>query len=278
MAPARMVGYNYIEGIMRPKIFGWVLVALVSIPAVGQQPTRCWDCHSDLPRAAFESSVHKDLVCTLCHSDAQTVPHEQPPARPSAQVCTSCHPAQVHEYQQSVHGRARAQGIGEAARCADCHTAHRILPKADPRSSVFVRNLPQTCGRCHENSGLSERFGIAAHRYSTYQESYHGISAKYGSLVAANCSSCHGSHLILAASDPNSSINPHNLLQTCGRCHPNASANFLKGKVHVEAAWNVSPAVFVARVFYTLFIGALGVFFLLHIGLDIMRWIRRHHA
>jgi hypothetical protein len=245
--------------------------------AVAQQPTSCWDCHAHTgDRAAFESSAHKDLACTVCHSDVQNIPHKPPPL--TAQACAGCHPDQVQQYQQSVHGQAHAQGIGEAARCVDCHSAHAIFPKTDPRSSVFVRNLPQTCGRCHENPEISERFGIAPRRYSTYLGSYHGISVKYGNLIAANCSSCHGSHLILAASDPNSSIHPNNLPQTCGQCHPNAGENILKGKVHVEAKLSVSPGVYAVHVFYIVFLGVFAALFLLHVSLDIIRWLRRRHA
>jgi len=153
-----------------------------------------------------------------------------------------------------------------------------MLPVQDPNSTVFPANLPETCGRCHENSGISERFGVAARRYTTYIDTYHGISLKYGNLIAANCTSCHGSHLILAASDPNSSIHPSNLPKTCGKCHPNAGENFLKGRIHVEANPKVSPGVYAVRLFYTLFIGGLGAFFLLHITLDFIRWLRRRHA
>jgi hypothetical protein len=141
-----------------------------------------------------------------------------------------------------------------------------------------VRNLPQTCGRCHENPEISGRFGIAPRRYSTYLGSYHGISVKYGNLIAANCSSCHGSHLILAASDPNSSIHPNNLPQTCGQCHPNVGENILKGKVHVEAKLSVSPGVYAVHVFYIVFLGVFATLFLLHVSLDIIRWLRRRHA
>ncbi|MFN4218429.1 MAG: hypothetical protein ACK4HB_04005 [Candidatus Bipolaricaulia bacterium] len=265
---------------MRPIAFSSMLVMIIGVlAAAGQQPTSCWDCHADtVDRAAFERSVHKDLTCASCHSDVHSIPHEQPPEKLTAQACAGCHPDQVQHYQQSVHGQARAQGIGEAARCADCHSSHAIFSKTDPRSSVFVRNLPQTCGRCHETEELSERFGIAPRRYSTYLGSYHGISITYGSLIAANCSSCHGSHLILAASDPNSSIHPNHLPKTCGQCHPNAGANILKGKVHVEASPTVSPGVYAVRVFYTLFISALVGFFLLHISLDFIRWLRRRYG
>jgi len=268
---------------MRMIALSGVLLVLLSALTAGQTPPNCWDCHGEkgapsLDRAAFAESAHQDLTCTVCHSDAQSIPHEQRPARPSAQACASCHPTPVQEYLQSVHGQARAQGVSEAAHCADCHSAHTIFSKADPRSSVFVRNLPQTCGRCHENSGISERFGIAARRYSTYLESYHGISVKYGSLIAANCSSCHGSHLILAASDPSSSIHPQNLPKTCGQCHPNTVENLLRGRVHVEAKLNVSPGVYLVRVFYVIFLGVFATLFLLHIALDIIRWLRRRHA
>jgi len=264
---------------MRMIALSGVLLVLLSALTVGQTPPNCWDCHGErLDRAAFENSVHNELVCTDCHSDVQSIPHEQRPVRPSAQACASCHPSQVQEYLQSVHGQARAQGVGEAARCADCHFAHTIFSKTDPRSSVFVRNLPQTCGRCHENPELSERFGIAARRYSTYLDSYHGISVKYGSLIAANCSSCHGSHLILAASDPNSSIHPQNLPKTCGQCHPTTLENLLQGPVHVEAKLNVSPGAYVVRVFYIVFFVVFATLFLLHVALDIIRWLRRRHA
>jgi predicted CXXCH cytochrome family protein len=129
---------------MRLLTLSGVLVVLLSALTAGQTPPDCWDCHRDkLDRAAFESSVHNDLACTDCHSDAQSVPHEQRPRRPSPQVCAGCHPSQASEYQQSIHGRARAQGISEAAHCADCHSAHTVFSKADPRSSVFVRNLPR---------------------------------------------------------------------------------------------------------------------------------------
>lgn len=263
---------------MRLIVFSWVLLILVALHTGAQQPASCWDCHTDIDRAAFENSVHKDLACTICHADVQMIPHEQPPARLTAQACAGCHPEQVQQYQQSIHGQACAQGISESACCADCHLAHAIFSKTDPRSSVFVRNLPQTCGRCHERSELSERFGIAARRYSTYWESYHGLSVKYGNLVAANCSSCHGSHLILAASNPYSSIHPNNLPQTCGHCHPNASANLLKGKVHVEAKLSVSPGVYAVHIFYIVFLGIFTALFVLHVSLDIIRWWRRRHG
>jgi NhaP-type Na+/H+ or K+/H+ antiporter len=68
------------------------------------------------------------------------------------------------------------------------------------------------------------------------------------------------------------------LPKTCGQCHPNARENILKGAVHVEATPSVSPGVYAVRVFYTVFIGALLGFFLLHISLDVIRWLRRRYG
>jgi hypothetical protein len=157
------------------------------------------------------------------------------------------------------------------------------LPTQSSRRPIHARAsssaiCPRPAGAATKIQGISERFGIAPRRYSTYLESYHGISVKYGSLIAANCSSCHGSHLILAASDPSSSIHPQNLPKTCGQCHPTTLENLLQGRVHVEAKLNVSPGVYAVRVFYTVFIGALLGFFLLHISLDVIRWLRRRYG
>ena len=74
------------------------------------------------------------------------------------------------------------------------------------------RNLSRdTCARCHEGVRLSQEFGVPGHRVSTYFDSYHGLAAQGGSVVAANCSSCHGVHDILPSSDPRSSVSRANL-------------------------------------------------------------------
>ena len=60
---------------------------------------------------------------------------------------------------------------------------------------------------------LSQEFGVPGQRVSSYMDSYHGLATEGGSVVAANCSSCHGVHDILPSSDPRSSINHANLHQ-----------------------------------------------------------------
>jgi formate dehydrogenase gamma subunit len=103
-----------------------------------------------------------------------------------------------------------------------------------------------SCAGCHEGVMLTQEFGVAGERVSSYKDSYHGLASRLGSKVVANCSSCHGVHNILPSSDSQSMINANNLTHTCGQCHIGAGANFTKGKVHLNeplaaATSSVSP-------------------------------------
>ena len=104
-----------------------------------------------------------------------------------------------------------------------------------PKSSVFAGNIARaTCANCHESMRMSQEYGFSGRRMTTYAASYHGLAAKLGSTVVANCASCHGAHNILPSSDPRSTINKANLVKTCGQCHPGATDKFVQGKVHID--------------------------------------------
>ena len=119
--------------------------------------------------------------------------------------------------------------------CTDCHGIHSIKPHTDPNSPVAEQNLSRdTCARCHEGVRLSQEFGVPGQRVSSYLDSYHGLATEGGSVVAANCSSCHGVHDILPSSDPRSTINKANLDATCGKCHKGVTQKFTLTKVHLE--------------------------------------------
>jgi len=244
---------------------GGLLVLAAITPAIGQPDVA----------GQLANSVHADLDCTACH------PSGAEPQGQDAEVdfhaCTDCHQG-AQPYWESIHGRALDEGVSAAATCADCHDSHDIEPVDSKASPVYPTNLPETCGACHQNSELSERYGIPSHRYTTYMDSYHGILLSEGDLVAADCTSCHGDHLILAQANPESSIHPSNLPDTCGQCHPNAGITFTQGKVHVQVEPGASTGVWVVRVFYTVFIGILGIFFIGHILLDATRWLRRRYG
>ena len=197
------------------------------------QHITCATCHAD-EQAAYDRSLHARAVkggnssaatCVDCHGG----PHELLPASdPKSRVhhtnipatCITCHSQKfvmeksglsvqtVASYQQSVHGHAVANGSEKAAVCTDCHGTHEILDARDEKSSIFKFNVPQTCGKCHDQ--ISKEF----------QQSIHGQALVKGNSQAPVCTDCHGIHSIKAHGDPNSPVSAKNVAQmTCARCH-----------------------------------------------------------
>jgi cytochrome b subunit of formate dehydrogenase/nitrate/TMAO reductase-like tetraheme cytochrome c subunit len=135
---------------------------------------------------------------------------------------------------QSVHGQAIAQGNWLAPVCTDCHGIHTIKAPQNPNSPVSEQNVSRdVCARCHQGVRLSQEFGVPGGRVTTYFDSYHGLASEGGSVVAANCSSCHGVHNILPSSDPRSTVNRANLDATCGKCHKGVTQEFTQTPVHL---------------------------------------------
>ena len=261
---------------------------------------RCASCHADpaavpqphfslaRPVEAYLSSVHagrvaegkRAAVCSDCHGNHAIFPASDPRSTVNhqrvPQTCQSCHNEIAEAYAASVHGRAAAHGVREAPVCTDCHGEHRILARSEPGSPVFPTNIPrQTCGRCHADVRLSEKFGLPAGRVPAYEDTFHGLAARTGVQTVAHCASCHGVHDIQPSSDPRSHVHPANLAQTCGQCHPGAGARFAIGPVHIVASEPASGVVYYVRLFYLplifLTIGAM----LLHNFLDFIRKAQR---
>lgn len=108
-------------------------------------------------------------------------------------------------------------------------TPHRS-PPGDP-SARIARDV---CSRCHAFERINTKFRLPPDRLETFFQSYHGLAARYGPPVAANCSSCHGTHKVLPSADPESTVHPANLVHTCGRCHPGATGKFALSRVHID--------------------------------------------
>jgi len=106
--------------------------------------------------------------------------------------------------------------------CQDCHgPIHALQSVSSASSPAYHLNLPATCGKCHGDPELARKHGIPIENaYQLYMDSIHGRAvAQSGLLVAANCSSCHGSHEILPRNDPASKVFRANIPATCGACH-----------------------------------------------------------
>src|SRR5579875_731913 len=155
----------------------------------------------------FHASIHGTLKCNDCHTAIHDYPHPQP----APVNCESCHADEAKTLRTSVHADGREHP------CTSCHgNAHEIVTKADPKSTVYPLNVPKTCGSCHGNPAIAKKHGLP-NVYSMYLDSIHGFAlGKEGLLVAANCTSCHGSHKILSHTDPQSPTYRTNIAATCG--------------------------------------------------------------
>jgi cytochrome b subunit of formate dehydrogenase len=182
---------------------------------------------------AFKNSMHGTiLTCVDCHTDVAISPHEKTPAKVS---CVTCHADQQAAYDRSYHAKAIKAGDAKAATCVDCHGGpHELLPAGDPKSRVSHANLATTCGSCHGQKFVMEASGHSAQPYLSYQQSVHGRAVAAGSEKAAVCTDCHGSHEILQANDPKSSIFKFNVPQTCAKCHNDVKQEFMQS-IHGQA-------------------------------------------
>jgi cytochrome b subunit of formate dehydrogenase/nitrate reductase cytochrome c-type subunit/predicted DCC family thiol-disulfide oxidoreductase YuxK len=223
-------------------------------------PATCGRCHgqkflmesngeSAQPFLSYQDSVHgravangsqKAAVCTDCHGTHEILPASDAKSPISKfnvpATCGQCHTDVENTFMQSVHGQAIVRGNQLAPTCTDCHGIHTIKAPSNPSSPVAERNLSRDiCARCHEGVRLSQEFGVPGNRVTTYFDSYHGLAAEGGSVLAANCSSCHGVHNILPSSDPRSTINRANLDATCGKCHKGVTQKFTRTPVHLQA-------------------------------------------
>ncbi len=256
--------------------------------------TACLQCHGDKDFAArfpgtgragmyisegvMAMSVHKGIACTQCHADIKGYPHRATIALSKTTVpvmCSTCHRDVYKKYTQSIHWIALEKGIGAAPVCTDCHGVHGILKITNPVAKVYPENIPRTCSSCHDSVTLAQQYNLPLNRLTTYENSFHGIALKFGDLHAANCASCHGVHEILPSSDPRSSINRANLARTCGKCHPDATKNFIKSPVHIVVSKHGERGPYLVRVFYTWFISVLIVLFILYVLFDLINTRRK---
>jgi hypothetical protein len=246
------------------------------------------DIHSERPYQEYQQSVHGRAlyqdgllqvaaVCTDCHGvhDIQAAGDTLPLASQPA-TCGKCHIAIFETYIQSIHGSLRVvKGDLSSPSCVDCHGEHGIQPPQNVLAPTYSANIPNTCARCHADKVRMARYNIATDRLATYQQSFHGVAQGLGELNAANCASCHGYHDILPSSDPRSSTNAANMIATCGKCHPNASANFIKGNIHVNPRSRSAGAVYYLRTGMVWLVYVVLALLAFWMGADLTRRRRR---
>ena len=216
----------------------------------------CNRCHSNIefvkqhalgaaiPGEEFKKSVHGktgEVSCISCHGSHNLRSLIDPKSTifrsNIPQTCGSCHLDITKEFVDSIHGALAARGRTDSPTCTTCHGIHGIKAKVDPDSPVNERRIAlTTCPQCHAAERISKEYKLTTIAVKSYYDSFHGLSYQGGDTFSANCASCHGVHNIRSSSDPQSMIHKDNLQKTCGSCHPGASENFARGKMHVVAS------------------------------------------
>jgi hypothetical protein len=179
----------------------------------------------------LKSSRHENIACSQCHSEVNVSKH-----RPCETIlhkvdCTSCHAEIGVQYAKSTHGTLHANNDINAPTCEECHGTHGILGKLNPQSKTFATNIPSLCAKCHrEGEKAAVRYnGPEKDIIKHYTESIHGKGLiKSGLTVTATCTDCHTAHMELPHDNPESSINPNNIAETCGKCHHGIEEQFVK--------------------------------------------------
>ncbi len=231
------------------------------------QVQTCGVCHED-HRRSYLDSVHGrglDLmglssvaVCANCHdahgiffaADSRSTIF---PANVAA-TCSKCHRTIEGLLRKSVHARKAggAEKAGSSAgkiepTCISCHPGH--TPPLSGSWPVRLREAA-VCGNCH----IEETTGFALHA--------HVALTNRGYVLAANCPDCHGTHDVLPASDPDSTLSAEHRPRTCGQCHPLMLGSYVDFNPHVSyenAARN--PVICrVYDVFLNVLIWTFGIF------------------
>lgn len=189
----------------------------------------CTECHETEDHSSqLVRSVHSNLQCADCHNyiSNNLADHPENITKSQKADCYLCHSEIAKEHRESIHGISLIEGVDEAAHCWDCHGSHEILRVADPNSSVQLTRLPETCGTCHDDKELIEKYNLSPVSPSkSYTHSVHGKIVMEGGS-AASCTSCHGVHNIKNRVQENSTISTFGIPNTCGQCHAKITEEF----------------------------------------------------
>jgi hypothetical protein len=239
---------------------------------VVQRYTACGRCHQDKYDATLDSVHQRALaggnleaaVCTDCHG-VHDIAHPDEPRSQVPHMCERCHSEIYNLYEQSAHGAALLdEDNPDVPTCVDCHGVHTVEGPTDSQFHLFS---PQICARCHTDPELMGRYGISTDVMETYVADFHGTTVVLFEETAPDqetnkpvCIDCHGVHDMRKHDDQESRVIKENLLQTCQKCHPDATANFPDSWLsHYQPTPERSSVVYFVDLFYKVFIpGVLG--------------------
>ena len=224
----------------------------------------CGNCHDDVMEL-YQECLHGQPkakgdplapLCQDCHGkhDILVVKDHNSPVAPLniPVLCGRCHregtPVQLQRnipqdrilenYSQSIHGEGLlSKGLIVSATCVSCHSAHRILPHTDSRSTISRQNIASTCSVCHAEIESVHRKVI---RGELWEKQEHILPAcvdchqpheirsafyDYG-MADRDCLECHENQNIVATEDGRSLYINYDELKSsqhttiaCSQCH-----------------------------------------------------------
>jgi cytochrome b subunit of formate dehydrogenase len=131
------------------------------------------------------------------------------PGGDAPETCIDCHDGQVEPGPLGPPHRVLLDSVHADSDCIDCHISlsmEDVDIDADLPHGEGVE--PVDCGECHMDE--------------VEEYTHHGRMAIGSAPDLPGCSSCHGTHDILAVEDQESRVHPINLPTTCRACHANA--------------------------------------------------------
>jgi formate-dependent nitrite reductase cytochrome c552 subunit len=162
------------------------------------------------------SKRDRTLVCALllCGLFILSVAAGADKDEEAGNSCVQCHfrlpgnsfvGAESHSWTGSIHQK-------NGVTCDKCHggnpqaaeekEAHQgVLPSSNPKSTVYFKNVPATCGKCH-----------GAQFYKFIQSVHYKMLESTGK--GPECVTCHGSMVTKV-------VTPNNVVTLCEQCHNN---------------------------------------------------------
>jgi len=259
-----------------------------------QYQDTCKNCHPN-QYVEIQDSVHSNLfeqgnlnapICSDCHD-----PHSQPVTAKDAEgkpaytehaaidnTCDDCHSGIYNQYRQSVHGEGVFVNKNpDVPSCTDCHGVHTIV---DPTTAQFRLSSPNMCGDCHTDETIMGKYGLSTDVLSTYVADFHGTTVTLFQKQEPDqmvnmpvCYDCHGIHDIRRSDDPEYGLQiQDNLLVTCQKCHPDATANFPASWLsHYIPSKEKYPLVYYVELVYKILIPTVLGAMVLYVLTDIYR-------
>ncbi len=188
-----------------------------------------------IDEAAFKASAHggEDFFCTDCHQDLDGVDlteGHKPNLKP-VDCITFCHDDPADDYLQSSHVKLMKEKNKDVPTCKDCHAG--LTYRYTPLGEKSPRDVPKGTDPLHRKLTIESCSSCHQDYFDSYRNNAHGQVAALGHTTTdvPVCFDCHGKHRILNSSEPESKVGKERIIETCGSCHADAHASFVK---HIE--------------------------------------------